>query len=67
MHSNHPTNLPPAGRTQTVAVAIYDAVEAGRGEIARVLVMTISLLTILILTLANRLGSTWATPRPGVR
>ena len=58
-------NIP--GRTQTVAVAIYDAVEAGRGDIARVLVITISLLTIVILTLANRLGSTWATPRPGVR
>jgi molybdate transport system permease protein len=30
-------NIP--GRTQTVAVAIYDAVEAGNGELARTLVM----------------------------
>ena len=58
-------NIP--GRTQTVAVAIYDAVEAGQGHIARVLVLTISALTIVILALANRLGSAWAVPRPGVR
>ena len=58
-------NIP--GRTQTVAVAIYDAVEAGNGQVARVLVITISVVTIFILTLANRLGSTWAVPRPGVR
>jgi molybdate transport system permease protein len=58
-------NIP--GRTQTVAVAIYDAVEAGQGQVARVLVLTISVVTILILTLANRLGSTWVLPRPSVR
>jgi molybdate transport system permease protein len=58
-------NIP--GRTQTVAVAIYEAVEAGQGHVARVLVLTISLLTIVILTLANRLGATWAMPRSGAR
>jgi molybdate transport system permease protein len=58
-------NIP--GRTQTVAVAIYDAVEAGNGQVARILVLTISVLTICILTLANHLGATWAVPRPGVR
>jgi molybdate transport system permease protein len=58
-------NIP--GRTQTVAVAIYDAVEAGQGQVARILVVTISVLTIVILTLANRLGATWAVPRQGVR
>jgi molybdate transport system permease protein len=58
-------NIP--GRTQTVAVAIYDAVEAGQGHVARVLVITISLLTIVILMLTNRLGATWAMPRPGAR
>jgi molybdate transport system permease protein len=51
-------NIP--GRTQTVAVAIYDAVESGNGQLARVLVIVVSLLTLAILTLANRLGSTFA-------
>lgn len=59
-------NIP--GRTQTVAVAIYDAVEAGEGRLARVLVLAISALTIVILALANRLGATWpAAPAPGGR
>ena len=46
-------NIP--GRTQTVAVAIYDAVEAGQGQVARMLVLAISAVTILILLLANQL------------
>jgi molybdate transport system permease protein len=58
-------NIP--GRTQTIAVAIYDAVEAGNGHLARVLVLVISALTILILSLANRLGETWATPHQTAR
>jgi molybdate transport system permease protein len=58
-------NIP--GRTQTVAVAIYDAVESGNGTVARILVLVISAITILILTLANRVGTTWAIPRPTVR
>lgn len=48
-------NIP--GRTQTVAVAIYDAVEAGNGELARVLVILISAIAIAVLTIANRLTS----------
>ena len=47
-------NIP--GRTQTVAVAIYDAVEAGNGELARALVLVISATALAILWLANRLG-----------
>lgn len=47
-------NIP--GRTQTVATAIYEAVEAGNGATARVLVIVISLVAIAILTLANRLS-----------
>ncbi len=47
-------NIP--GRTQTVAVAIYDAVESGKGTVARVLVLVISGVAISILWLANRLG-----------
>jgi molybdate transport system permease protein len=47
-------NIP--GRTQTVAVAIYDAVEGGQGDLARALVLVISGLALAILTLANRIG-----------
>jgi molybdate transport system permease protein len=47
-------NIP--GRTQTVAVAIYDAVEAGHTALARTLVLVISGVALLILTLANRLN-----------
>ncbi|HTM50908.1 MAG TPA: molybdate ABC transporter permease subunit [Bryobacteraceae bacterium] len=43
------------GRTQTVAVAIYDAVESGNGALARSLVLVISAVSIAILYLANRL------------
>ena len=46
-------NIP--GRTQTMAVAIYDAVESGNGTLARVLVLVISVIALAILTLANRL------------
>jgi molybdate transport system permease protein len=49
-------NIP--GRTQTLAVAIYDAVESGNGAMARTLVLIISAVALLILSLANR----W-TPR----
>jgi molybdate transport system permease protein len=45
-------NIP--GRTQTLSVAIYDAVEAGDGATARVLVLVISAVALVILTLANR-------------
>jgi molybdate transport system permease protein len=45
-------NIP--GRTQTLAVAIYDAVEAGNGAVARTLVLVISAVALLILTVANR-------------
>ncbi len=45
-------NIP--GRTQTVAVAIYDAVEAGNGALARTLVLVVSVTALLILSLANR-------------
>jgi molybdate transport system permease protein len=48
-------NIP--GRTQTVAVAIYDAVESGDGTLARVLVIVISAIALLVLSLANRIGS----------
>jgi len=47
-------NIP--GRTQTVAVAIYDAVESGNGALARTLVVIISVVAIAILSLAGRLS-----------
>ncbi|MBY0504742.1 MAG: molybdate ABC transporter permease subunit [Bryobacteraceae bacterium] len=47
-------NIP--GRTQTVATAIYDAVESGQGALARTLVIAVSLTAVVILTLANRLN-----------
>ena len=47
-------NIP--GRTQTLAVAIYDAVESGNGSAARVMVLVISVVALAILTLSNRLN-----------
>ena len=47
-------NIP--GKTQTLAVAIYDAVESGNGAAARVLVVVVSVVALAILTLANRLN-----------
>jgi molybdate transport system permease protein len=43
------------GKTQTMAVAIYDAVEAGNGRLALTLVLMISGVALVILSLANRL------------
>lgn len=47
-------NIP--GRTQVVSVAIYDAVKAGNGELARVLVLVVSAVAMAVLYLANRLA-----------
>jgi molybdate transport system permease protein len=54
-------NIP--GRTQTVAIAIYDAVEAGNGVVARVLVVILSAVALLVLSLANRLTTNPFGPR----
>src|SRR5579863_9158114 len=54
-------NIP--GRTQTMALAIYDAVEAGNGFVARVLVLVISAMALIILTFANRLAPAVVKPR----
>jgi molybdate transport system permease protein len=43
------------GRTQTAAVAIFDAVESGNTLLARALVIVISIVTASIVLLANRL------------
>lgn len=47
-------NIP--GRTQTIAVAIYDAVESGNGDLARTLVLIISFVALVVLWIANRLS-----------
>lgn len=47
-------NIP--GRTQTIAVAIYDAVESNNGDLARTLVIVISVVALAILWIANRLA-----------
>lgn len=43
------------GRTQTAAIAIFDAVESGNTMVARTLVLVISVVTAGIVLLANRL------------
>jgi molybdate transport system permease protein len=47
-------NIP--GRTQTIAVAIYDAVESGKGDVARSMVLVISGVALFVLWIANRLS-----------
>jgi len=54
-------NIP--GRTQTVAIAIYDAVESDQGALARTLVLIISAIALLILMLANRFATNPFGPR----
>src|SRR6266852_4118876 len=54
-------NIP--GRTQTVAIAIYDAVEAGNGAAARILVVIVSAIALIILSVANRLTTNPFGPR----
>ncbi len=44
-------------RTQTLSMAIYDAVQAGQDDLALLLVMITSVLSIAILVLSNRLFS----------
>jgi len=46
-------NIP--GRTQTVALAIYDAVEGGKANVALALVLIISAAALLVIAAANRL------------
>jgi molybdate transport system permease protein len=55
------------GRTQTVAVAIYDAVESGNGRMARVLVLIVSAAALLILWAANRIAVRGVSRRAAVQ
>jgi molybdate transport system permease protein len=54
-------NIP--GRTQTVSIAIYDAVETGNGALARTLVVAISIIALTILAVAGRLATNPFGPR----
>jgi len=54
-------NIP--GRTQTVAIAIYNAVEGGNGATARILVVIVSVIALVILSVANRLTTNPFGPR----
>jgi molybdate transport system permease protein len=47
-------NIP--GRTQTVSVAIFDAVESGNGQTARMLVLVVSVTALLLLWVAARVS-----------
>jgi molybdate transport system permease protein len=51
------------GRTQTLSIAIFDAVEGGNGAAARIMVLIVSALALAILMLANRLTSNPFGPR----
>ena len=44
------------GKTQTLSIAVYEAVQAGQDELANVLVLTTSLACIAVLLLAGRLA-----------
>lgn len=52
-------NIP--GRTQTLSVAIYDAVQSGNATLANGLVILISLITVAVLLLLSRIarGARW--------
>jgi len=54
-------NIP--GRTQTLSIAIYDAVESNNGSLARVLVVIVSAIALAVLLVANRLTSNPYGPR----
>jgi molybdate transport system permease protein len=45
------------GQTQTLSMAIYDAVQAGKDELALILVVITSLLSITVLVISNRFFS----------
>jgi molybdate transport system permease protein len=54
-------NIP--GKTQTVSIAIYDAMEAGHTTVALILVLIISAVALLVLAIANRLTTSPYGPR----
>jgi len=48
-------NIP--GRTQTMPIAIYDAVSAGRWEAATLMVLVLSAVAVVVLMITGRLGA----------
>ncbi|MGI8744891.1 MAG: molybdate ABC transporter permease subunit [Bryobacteraceae bacterium] len=57
-------NIP--GKTQTVSIAIYDAVENGNGALARTLVLVISVVALILLSVAGRFATNPFGPRQSV-
>ena len=45
-------------RTQTLSVAIYNAVESGEGQVARILVIVVSIVALIFLWVSSRLSRT---------
>jgi molybdate transport system permease protein len=56
-------NIP--GHTQTLSVAVYDAVTSGNGATARALVLVMSAIALLVVWAANRLARTTFSVAPG--
>lgn len=50
-------NIP--GRTQTAAIAIYDAVQSGRNDYALALVLILSAVALMLVYATNKLTSSW--------
>ncbi|MDN3920914.1 molybdate ABC transporter permease subunit [Roseateles violae] len=50
------------GRTQTLSVAVYEAVQAGQDDVANLLVLIISLTCVLVLLAAGRLAPARSVP-----
>ena len=46
------------GRTQTLSIAVYEAVQAGQDDLANILVLIVSITCIVVLLAAGRLGRT---------
>jgi molybdate transport system permease protein len=52
------------GKTQTLSIAVYEAVQAGQDELAQLLVLMTSLTCIAVLLLAGRIGPVRIAGRP---
>ncbi len=46
------------GRTQTLSIAVYEAVQAGQDDVANRLVLAISVVAVIVLVAAGRLAPT---------
>ncbi len=51
-----------AGKTQTLAVAVYEAVQAGQDDTANLLVLIVSVTCVVVLLVAGRLAGPRSRP-----